>query len=194
MAWTMKHRKVPSFLRDGATAFRWALRHVGDLESYVEEMNEQHRGLGDEFYGERAEIYSDFARDVYRDGAVTIYRAVRVPLDSEGNPVVHFDDLGKAWSKDPRGAGVFGVVPHSSVETRDVVMTGLVKASDVDWEYGFTSFMYYGEDQWEVSLLPNVPVLVTHLDGVPITPPIEGNSGLVREIWSDPEAVEPMVL
>lgn len=77
---------------------------------------------------------------------------------------------------------MLGLAPR---EGWDVILTGVVRPTDVDWEYGFTSFMIYGEDQWEVSLLSHSPVLVTHLDGRKLHPPVEGTTGTARESWRE---------
>lgn len=178
------NRTLPPFLKDGRTAFRWALKNVDDLKDYVNEMNERERGLGEEFYGGRALEYASFARGVYNDGSIQIYRAIRVPVGRGGNPKISFSQLGKAWSKERRGAGVYGNVHSTGGPTVDVVLTGVVEAQGIDWEYGFSSFLNYGEDQWEVSLLPNVPVLVTHIDDKELDQPILGNSGKAEETWT----------
>lgn len=175
----MRHQTVPPFLRDGDKAYRWALRHVGDLESDIEEMNEYAPGAAEETFRERAQLYSDFAHEAYREKRLKVYRAIRVP----GFLGISFLRLGKAWSRVQGGAGVYGMVPGFKGPSEDYVLTGAVKAVDVDWQYGFTSFMIYGEDQWEVSLLANSPVVLTAIDGKPLDPPIPCNTGDAKEIW-----------
>ena len=65
-------------------------------------------------------------------------------------------------------------------------MVGEIAPRHVDWEYGFTSFMYYGEDQWEISLENNSPVAIVALLGAyerDFDPPILGNTGSSGEDW-----------
>lgn len=178
----MRYRKVPRFLRDKDSAFRWALKNVGDIKGNVQEMNEEHPGLGSEFYGRRAEAYSDFANEAYNQGNVVAHRAIEVPFVDDV-PQIQFHNLGKSWSREPAGAGVYGQIPYRNVPLKNVILTGAVKPVDIDWEYGFASFMYYGEDQWEVSMLRDAPVLVTHLDEVLLPQAILGNSGKAEEDW-----------
>lgn len=178
-----QYRKVPAFLRDEEAAFLWAMEHAADVEFYVERMNKRHPGLGDDFYRARAYAYSDFADDAYRRGTIEVFRAIEVPLDGDGNPLINFGALGKSWSREEGGAGIYSGNPYGDIPLELVTLTGTVKPSDVDWEYGYTSFLYYGEDQWEVSMLPNSPVLVTNLDEEVLPIPIEGNTGQTGEIW-----------
>lgn len=184
-------KKIPKFLMNKQAAFRWAKKNVGNIKDYVREMNAEQPGLGlgDEFYGRRAEAYSDFAQEVYEDGEVVIYRAILVPKIN-GVPQISLSNLGKSWSRTLDGVGVYGNIPYEEMETKllEVVVQGIVKPKDVDWEFGFASFMYYGEDQWEVSLLPNVPVLVTHLEQDELPQAVRGNSGPAQETWRPVEA------
>lgn len=168
------HRKVPKFLRDARSAFRWARRNV-DLNYPDSEDRDQVR-WADSDYRDLANDYAWFAREVYRKGEVTIYRKVRLLPGEE----VNLHHLGKAWSRVPEGAGVYGMAPR---EGRDVLITGIVRAKDIDWSYGFTSFMAYGRDQWEVSLLPHVPVTVVAIGGQVLSSPAQGSSGVAEETW-----------
>jgi len=183
MAKTRRYRDVPPFLRDADAAFRWARRNVPSVE---EDLFDWPRGsptyeyaISD--YENKASLYSDFADEAYAAGRVQIYRAIRVRQN--GHPYIRFDCLGKAWSRTRKGAGVYGIAPKKN-GMQDVVLTGIVNPYDVDWAYGFTSFMYYGEDQWEVSLLPKTPVLVTAIDDVAIAP-VQGSSGTAGETWRE---------
>ena len=172
MGHRQRHRKVPVFLRDGESAFRWARKHV-DIE-------EDTYGL----YEDRASTYSDFAHDAFRHGYVVVYRMVRVPRIGD-TWQIDMSCLGKAWSKERRGAGVYGMVPEDLESTGDILLTATVSAGDIDWEYGFTSFLYYGEDQWEVSMLPDSPVLLTHVAEEELGEPVVGSTGPAGEVWKD---------
>jgi len=163
-----RYRDVPPFLRDGSAAFRWAKRHL-DLDEYAMDTED------------RAALYSDFAHDAYNAGRVQIYRAILIRQN--GRPHIRFDCLGKAWSRVYEGAGVYNPTPAVG-NGQTVVLTGIVNPYDIDWEYGFASFVYYGEDQWEVSLLPKTPVLVTHIDDDRIEP-VKGSSGTAGESWME---------
>lgn len=178
LEWSMnrkvvRHRTVPRFLRDWETALRWAFRSV-DIGVRNDETVE--------YYGELAGIYSRFAQSAYREGSITVYRKIRVPVQND-KAAVSWNCLGKAWSSRRAGAGVYGIVPHQGGHLVEVTITAKVRPSDVDWAFGFTSFLYYGEDQWEVSMLPDSPVLVTAIDDSQVEP-FQGNTGPAGEVWS----------
>jgi hypothetical protein len=195
----MRYRTVPSFLRTTEAAAKWAEKNIDtslfDEPDPIEENRYEYApGLW-----ERADAYVDFARHAYREGSVTVWRAVKIPLGTTPN----FQCLGKAWSYERHGAGVYGLVPHKG-ELETVVLEGRVRAQDIDWAYGFTSFVYYGEDQSEVSMHDHSPVLVTRMTGVErrkevldrtpfgalregvhlFDPPVRGMTGTTRgDIW-----------
>jgi hypothetical protein len=64
------------------------------------------------------------------------------------------------------------------------VIQGLISPQDIDWEYGFVSFMSYGEEQWEFSVKKHVPITITHIDDKKLPEPILGNSGDAQEAWT----------
>ena len=167
-----RYDRVPPFLTDGGAALEWARENIADFDA------------DDSTAEDAAYTYADFAGAAFRVGALTVYRAISVPVQKNGALGIRFGCLGTSWSKNRSGADVYNPVPHSG-ELKKVVLTGEVAPEDVDWEYALTSFMLYGEDQWEVSLLPNVSVTVTHIDEAPLEPAVEGNTGPTIEQWRD---------
>jgi len=163
----------PDFLKSDAAAWKWAEANV-DLS--IDEDNTTIAQMQREEYESKAIDYASFAREAASLSQLTIYRAVCVPEPT----VIQTHNLGKAWSRYAKTAGCYGGGDQGDSK---VVITGVVSVADVDWAYGFTSFMYYGEDQWEVSLDGNAPVLVTAIDGKKCEPPIAGNTGHASEEW-----------
>lgn len=168
-----RYKNVPPFLRNAQAAAEWGKQHVEtgmeDEEGYEEYMLDNGR------------MYSNFAKHSYEDGKVVLYRAVRVPVVN-GKAEVNLDCAGKAWSRIRSGAGVYGSAPAKE-NHRDVIIQATVRPQDIDWEYGFTSFLYYGESQWEVSMIEDSPILVTHIDGQELPMPVDANTGPAGEIW-----------
>lgn len=179
----MRHRNVPAFLRNADAALRWAKKHIDGIKEAIQELNSEIPGSGDDRYGGRAKAYSDFARESYAAGQVELYRAVRVPV-IDGDPKIVWSKLGKSWSRYQSGTGVYGDNPHKGVPTEIVILSGIVKPEDVNWEFGFDMFMYYGEDVWDVSMLDDSQVLVTHIDEEPLPEAILGNTGGGDVYWS----------
>ena len=167
---------LPAFLRSGDAAWRWAQENV-DL-SYEDDPETEERERAE--YEDRANTYAFFAEYAYKAGFIVVYRMVRV----QSIDAVNIRSLGKAWSKTLRGAGVYGAAPADGV---DVLIKGRVSPQYVDWEYGFTSFMYYGESQWEVSLVARAPVEVLAIGDRVLDPPVMGSTGDAKETWTGGE-------
>ena len=174
---------IPTFLTNSEKAVAWAIENVdidvGDAQTlddlYDLLDNDDEENIWQQFDAERligAADYSTFAHEAFHAGLVTIYREVRVTDITK----VRFDRLGKYWSRYPAGAEVQGQVyePEASI---NVVLTGQIESENIDWEHGLISFCYYGEDQWEVATMADAPILVTHVNGQKLEPPVLGNVG-----------------
>lgn len=170
---------LPKFLSSVSAAVRYLKKnvdvegHYGDDEIDDEEIEAELASIASE--------YVDFAEDAYSAGAVRIWRAVTVPsVDS-----IELDNLGKYWSKERSGARTQGSVPYKAPRSHlmEVVIEGVVLPQHIDWEHGFESFFYYGEDQWEVALDSDAPVLIYAIGRERFDPPLEGNSGEAATMW-----------
>ena len=163
---------LPAFLKSGETAFAWAEKHLDLTVDDDPEIAEDE--LLD--YRDKADTYSRFAsRAVARGRSLLVYRAVCV--QSKGK--IELDNLGKAWSAELSGVGCY----NPGARGKQYVIEAEVSPADVDWEYGFASFMYYGEQQWEISMEKDAPVLVLAIDDERFSPPLLGNTGHAREGW-----------
>lgn len=164
------YKTTPPFLFSGEKAFAWAKKNVNDLPD-------------DDTLWTRVFQYSYFAHEVYRQGKVKIHRVVEVDLMPDGGFDVSMRCLGKAWSKERGGADVYNPSKARTEKRTMIMIVGEVSPTAIDWSYGFGSFLWYGTEQWEVSLLPNQKVLVTEIDGEAVDPPFAGNSGPAQEEW-----------
>ena len=199
---TRRYKTVPPFLASFDAAMRWIGRHrkragyadwADERAWHVEQANERAE------WEERAADYSAFAKEAYRAGRITVYRAVRLPKSHDGTYPLDLQCLGKSWSRYRKTSGVYGWAPGPGDE---LLIVGRVSPRDVDWEYGFHSFLYYGTDQWEVSLLEHSAVEVERVevrtvrgrwtgDGwiehpglLLVQGPILGNTGPAGEEWA----------
>jgi len=167
MNWYKIAQSSPApFLETREKAWAWAKENV-DIE--VDE--ESAKNEGDfakahlELYLGRAEEYSDRYNTVRKLNAITIYRAIRVKTIKD----INWKNIGTHWSFTKEGAGVYGDIPHGlGKNAQDIILTGKTETQYIDWEYCFTSFMYYGEDQWECALDEDSPITVTHINNKPI--------------------------
>lgn len=170
---------LPDFLATPEAALEWARDHL-DIEVTVQDPTL--REIYEDDQEHWAALYSEFAREAYRAGAIPVHRAVALQNLSQ----LDWECLGKHWSRYEESADVYGLVPRGvRGSLHKIVITAVVDPEDVDWEYGFASFMYYGPEQWEVSLLADSDVIVTHINGEPLEPPVEGSSGPAGESWYD---------
>ena len=168
------------FLSDPDLALAWAMENV-DLSYSPEDLEEAEERDRDYIaailsqYMERATSYSDMYNEVIFKSSVTLYRALVIKVDPnlphhEGNVrAINWDNLGTHWSFKLDRAGPYGF-SGSDKGMVNIVIKGSVSPGSIDWEYGFTSFMYYGEDQWECALDDDAPIKVTHLGDQQITP------------------------
>ncbi len=181
--------KLPAFLQSEEAAYRWALRNT-DVGNQWDDEEDGRRDLR-----RAARRYIAKASEIERRGWARLWRAVTIPAG--GDPVAFIDwrCVGKAWSAELQGAGTQGMVPYRG-EVQRVVLEARVRARDIDWAYGFTSFVYYGESQWEVSLKQHAPVRVEAIivrqrrsDGnetrTVLDPPILADTGTSGESWAD---------
>ena len=158
-------------LTDAAAALAWARRHVPD--AFPERADTPYHSALDQMAAGRAAEYAELHRLATRGGPVRLWRAVR--LESIGD--LDASRVGNHWSFTPGGAGQqqgpegFGRIHVLSAET---------DPANIDWEYGFASYMHYGADQSEAALLPGSEV-VTHVDGEPADPPIRATTGPGRD-------------
>ena len=77
---------------------------------------------------------------------------------------IDWSGIGTHWSFEKSGAGVYGEAMREGKGTQDIILTGITHPQYIDWEYCFTSFMYYGEDQWECALDEGSPITITHIN------------------------------
>ena len=153
------------FLETPQQAWEWAKENV-DIQ--VDEGAEsEHDKAILESYLDKAEQYSDKYHEIKDLPAITIYRAIRVKSVED----INWDNIGTHWSFEKSGAGVYGDIPYGlSKQAKDILLTGITEPKYIDWEYCFTSFMYYGSDQWECSLDDGSPVTITHINDKTIEP------------------------
>jgi hypothetical protein len=155
-------------LSSPGTAYNWAVENIPDL-------NDEDQPEYQELHRERAGEYSSKYNEVNRKPSLTIYRAVCLNDISE----LDLKKIGTHWSFDPGGVGCYGS-GRGKTGNKTFVLTGIVNPKDIDWEYGFTSFMWYGEDQWECALNQSAPVQIVKIDQKQLEKPLKAQA-LVME-------------
>lgn len=116
---------------------------------------------------ELAETYSYKYNQIKNSNNLVVYRAIRVlSLDD-----VNWSKIGTHWSFEKNGTGCYGCI-DGIVNQKGIVivLTGVTSPKNIDWEYSFTSFMYYGRDQWECSFNEGSNITITHINDEKINP------------------------
>ncbi len=155
---------VGHFLDSVESAITWALENVGDAcEDYPKGSSSRAEAVRQHQEEEVAEYVAEYAK-VMRAGLAPIWRAIEIPRGENPRLWIDWDELGTHWSFRRSGAGVYsGGKIQGPTET--VVIEAKVMANDIDWEYGFTSFWYYGTEQFECALKEGSTVEVTKVSG-----------------------------
>lgn len=154
-----KQTRRRHFLDTPAGAYRWAKRCVTDL--YLDEpyRKEQVQRL--------CRLYSERFNYVKQHGQTTIHRAVTLDHPDQ----IVWDRLGNYWSFKPEGVGDYGNAYHEprwpQLQTKGqiYILTAQVQFKGIDWPHGFTSFLYYGTDQWECAIEDRATLQVTAFNG-----------------------------
>ena len=186
---TDKLRKaIPAWMRDDDRALAHIKRYF-NTDSYVRETPWDPESSGEEIdeqalWDDVSEYVSFAQYAAYENEPIELYRALELEV-KHGKLLLNVGCLGKAWSRYRSGAGVYGIVPHErgKKETAKIVIAAMVTPKDVDWEYGLQSFLYYGQDQWEISVKQNKKVLLVEVDGRRLEPSVRANTGPATESW-----------
>ena len=172
--------ELASFLSTPQQAWEWAKENV-DIEVTEDDLmdtslSELERNALEnqiEMHKERASLYSSKYNDIKNAGDIIIYRVIKVLSFND----IDWDNIGTHWSFEKEGAGAYGDIrPNIRKKGTDILLTGMVNIKDIDWEYCFTSFMYYGEYQWECALDDGAKVIITHVNNEKLNSPIQAEA------------------
>lgn len=153
-------------LSNSSSAYRWASENVDGVNP---EENDAHTN---QMYRDRVNDYCYKYRSIMAQATIELYRAVVLADISE----LRTNEIGTHWSFEKSGAGAYGLNRQQQSHEKEHVLTGTAKTKDIDWEYGFTSFLWYGQDQWECALNPGADVVVTAIDDSKLKQPIKGKA------------------
>jgi len=148
------------FLDNGNSAWKWAKENV-DVQYIEEDLEKDPNNPYIQHYIENSINnsfeYSNKYNQIKNLQSVTIYRAIQILSLND----INWNNIGTHWSFEKQGAGVYGDVPFNLQKRKNaitIIITAEINPKYIDWEYGFTSFMYYGTDQWECSIDDNTPL------------------------------------
>ncbi len=152
------------FLDDEDKTLKWCNKYVDDFD------------VNDEIYQNRVYDYCYKYRQTVKQETIEIYRGVK--LDNINDLVLN--PVGTYWSFEKSGVGEYGsgsgVWKNPKKDSKLFVLTGIIKTKDIDWKHGLTSFIYYGDNQWECSLKNGTNVLITHIDDNELDIPLQAKA------------------
>ena len=162
-----EYNQKDSFLSDYETAKEFAYENIDDVaecfDSYHENSENIHHQHCYEKYIDLISLYVDKYNELKNENVVTIYRLIKLNNLND----LDVEDIGKHWSFEKEGVGDYGSThpkqtkgPHS----KSYILTANVNPQDIDWVYGFYSFIWYGEDQWECALNEGTNVQITAIN------------------------------
>jgi hypothetical protein len=168
------------FLSSYESAEEYAYDNIGDVAEAFDEYKEKPDDIRAEYsynqYVERIELYVDKYNELKNENTITIYRLVK--LDSISD--LDLNDIGMHWSFEKDGVGDYGGHhPKQSYykDPKSYVLTGYANPDDIDWIYGFNSFIWYGEEQWECALNTGAEVKIVEINDEELNPPLTAHVG-----------------
>ena len=148
------------------SAKEWALENT-DIDYYTDE-DSNGGNLSDYQYAVNQQVdetiksYVSMYNSTIKKTVIEIYRAVVLEKVSD----LDLDNIGIHWSFEKSGAGAYGLNREKTNKDKKYLLIANINPKDIDWEYGFTSFLYYGEDQWECALNTDAKITITDIEGL----------------------------
>lgn len=170
-----EYNEEDSFLFNYNTAIKYAYNNIDDIgevfDEYEENPDNIYTSHKRDNYIELIELYVDKYNELKDKNSVTIYRLIK--LDSMED--LDINNVGMHWSFDKDGVGAYGERHPNRGMMRTgepFILVGNVNPNDIDWIYGFNSFIWYGEDQWECALNKGTRVEIISINDKELEEPI----------------------
>jgi hypothetical protein len=162
-----EYNSFDSFLSNYETATKYAYDNIDGVaeafDDYEENSDDIHASYSRDNYVELIELYVDKYNELKNQKKVTIYRLIKLNSIND----LDINEIGKHWSFERDGVGDYG----EQHPNRAMMLTGKpfileaeVNPNYIDWVYGFESFIWYGEDQWECALSPGAVVNIQKIN------------------------------
>lgn len=176
----LEYNKQDSFLSNYETAKKYAYDNIDGVSECFDDYNEDSDNPQCQYcynnYIDLIYLYVDKYNSLKTKSEVKIYRMVKL------NNIKNLDlkNIGKHWSFDINGVGAYGEQHPNRVEMKNgkpFILNGITNPKSIDWVYGFHSFIWYGEDQWECALLKGSKVVITQINDSILKTPINSIVG-----------------
>lgn len=169
-----------SFLSNYDTARKYAYDNIDDIadvfDSYEENPDDTFISYSRDKYIDLIELYVDKYNELKQQNLITIYRLIKLNTLND----LDINNIGKHWSFEKNGVGAYGEQhPNRSMMKtgKPFILEGDVNPKYIDWIYGFNSFIWYGEDQWECALIKGANVIINSINDNKLNQPIIATVG-----------------
>jgi hypothetical protein len=156
-----------SFLSSYDSAEKYAYDNIDDVaevfDKYKETPDNIHISYSKDNYVDLIQLYVDKYNELKYQESVTIYRLIKLNSIKD----LDIDNIGKHWSFEKNGVGAYGEQhPNRGMMKtgKSYILEGEVKPKHIDWIYGFHSFLWYGEEQWECALTQGTKVKIISIN------------------------------
>jgi len=175
-----EYNNQDSFLSNYETARKYAYDNIDDVaeafDAYNEDPDDIHASYSRDKYIELIDLYVDKYNELKTQNSVTIYRLIMLNSIND----LDVNNIGKHWSFEEDGVGAYGE-QHPNREMmktgKSFILEGDVNPKYIDWVYGFSSFIWYGEDQWECALIKGAKVIINSINNKELEKPINAIVG-----------------
>lgn len=164
-----------SFLSNYESARKYAYENIDDVaeafDAYDEDSDDIHASYSRDNYIELIDLYVDKYNELKTQNSVTIYRLIKLNSLKD----LDINNIGMHWSFYEDGVGAYGEQhPNRGMMTtgKPFVLEGDVNPKYIDWVYGFNSFIWYGEDQWECALIKGAKVIINSINNKELNKPL----------------------
>ena len=168
------------FLSNYETARKYAYDNIDDVaeafDDYDENPDDIHASYSRDKYVELIDLYVDKYNELKTQNTVTIYRLIMLNSIND----LDINNIGKHWSFEESGVGAYGEQHpnRGMMQTgKPFILEGDVSPKYIDWVYGFSSFIWYGEDQWECALIKGSKVVINSINNKELEQPINAIVG-----------------
>jgi hypothetical protein len=163
------------FLSTYDTAIKYAYDNIDDVseafDAYEENPDNMYTSYSRDKYIELIALYVDKYNELKTQDLVTIYRLIKLNSIND----LDINNIGKHWSFEENGVGAYGEQHpnRGMMQTgKSFILEGDVSPEYIDWIYGFSSFIWYGEDQWECALIKGTKVIINSINNKELEKPL----------------------
>lgn len=168
------------FLSTYDTAEKYALQNIDDVKDTFEEYKQNPEDIQVSYmydqYVDRIQEYVDKYNELKNLSSVRIYRQVNLISIND----LDINNIGMHWSFEKEGVGAYGEQhPNRGMmnKGKPFILEGTTTPNNIDWIYGFHSFIWYGDEQWEAALEKGSTVVIDKINNELLKQPIKAIVG-----------------